>query len=80
MKKFFILFTVFAVLFATAGPLRADGDDKININLASAEELQTLARVGPVYAARIIDYREKNGPFEKPEDIMKVSGIGLKTY
>ena len=43
---------------------------KININTASAEELENLKQVGPNYAIRIIEYREKNGPFEKPEDIM----------
>jgi len=80
MKNFFILCTIFAVLLTAAGFLWADDEGKVNINTASAEELKTLVRVGPVYADRIIDYRENNGPFEKPEDIMNVSGIGPKTY
>jgi competence protein ComEA len=54
--------------------------DKININTASIEELVKLKRVGPKYAARIIEYRENNGPFEKSEDIIKVKGIGPKTW
>ena len=80
MKKFFVFLTVFAVLLTMIGPLRADDAEKININTASAEELETLVKIGPKYAERIIEYREKNGPFEKPEDIMQVSGVGPKTF
>ena len=80
MMKFLVLFTVFAVLLIMIVPIGADDTAKVNINTASAEELQTLVRVGPKYAARIIEYREKNGPFETPEEIMNVSGIGPKTF
>lgn len=53
---------------------------KININVASLDELTALKRIGPKYAQRIIDYRINVGPFEKPEDIVKVKGIGPKTF
>ena len=53
---------------------------KININKATVEELSTLERIGPSYAQRIVDYRNENGPFQKPEDIMKVRGIGIKAF
>lgn len=52
----------------------------IDINTASVDELASLKRVGKAYAERIVAYREANGPFKRPEDIMKVKGIGQKTY
>jgi len=58
----------------------AEEGEKVNINTASIEQLCTLKRIGPRYAERIVQCRETNGPFAKAEDIMKVKGIGLKTY
>ncbi len=52
----------------------------ININRASAEELDEIPGVGPSTAQAIIAYREENGSFRKKEDIKNVSGIGDKTY
>jgi competence protein ComEA len=53
---------------------------KVNINTADAAALDTLPRVGPAMAARIIDWREANGRFATIEDLMGVSGIGDKTF
>lgn len=52
----------------------------VNINTASAKELQSLEGIGEVKAARIIEYRETYGKFSSTRDILKVSGIGEKTY
>jgi len=55
-------------------------DAKININTATVSELQTLPRIGEQVARRIVEFREKNGAFKKIEELMKVKGIGEKTF
>src|SRR5438270_4517312 len=52
----------------------------VNINTASATEMTTLPGVGAKTAARIIEYRQKNGPFKKVEELMNVRGIGEKNF
>ncbi|WP_039767656.1 MULTISPECIES: helix-hairpin-helix domain-containing protein [unclassified Caldicellulosiruptor] len=53
---------------------------KININTASKEELKTLDRIGDKLAERIIEYRQKHGPFKSIEEIKNVNGIGDKIF
>jgi competence protein ComEA len=53
----------------------------VNINQASAQELaNALSGVGMAKAQAIVDYREMHGPFESIQDLVKVSGIGLRIY
>jgi len=54
--------------------------DVVNINTASAEELQKLDGVGPATAEKIISYREDEGKFSTPSDFQNVSGIGPATF
>ncbi|RME50024.1 MAG: helix-hairpin-helix domain-containing protein [Caldilineae bacterium] len=56
------------------------GGQKININTASAAELELLPGVGPTIARRIVDYRQANGNFTTIEALMDVKGIGQATF
>jgi len=68
MKKFLILILFVVCLFA-----------KVNINKATIKELDSLNGIGYKKAEAIIEFR-KTHPFKKIEDIMKVRGIGKKTF
>ncbi len=52
----------------------------VNLNVATAAELEVLPGVGPAMATRIVEYRQKNGAFKKIEDLMNVKGIGEKKF
>jgi competence protein ComEA len=52
----------------------------VNVNTANATELETLPGIGAATAARIVEYRQKNGPFKKLEELMNVQGIGEKSF
>jgi competence protein ComEA len=65
---------------SSSGSGNTQSQNLININTAGSEELQKLNGVGPVTAQKIIDYRERHGPFSRIEELMNVSGIGAKTF
>jgi competence protein ComEA len=52
----------------------------VNINTASAKDLEVLPGIGQKTAARIVEFRQKNGPFKKVEELMNVGGIGEKSF
>lgn len=86
-RKFLSLFAL-VVLMLGVPPLQAQspakGDAKpavmVNVNTATATELDALPGIGAATAARIVEYRQKNGPFKKVEELMNVQGVGEKSF
>ncbi|TFB88165.1 ComEA family DNA-binding protein [Cryobacterium algoricola] len=63
-----------------SGPAAGLPAVKVNLNRATAAELDALPRIGPAMAQRIVDYRSANGPFATIDDLRNVTGIGDKTF
>lgn len=72
---------VSTVSLNAAGKQAAAGGGKlVNINTADAGQLEKLPQIGPKMALRILDFRKSNGNFKRPQDLMKVKGIGEKIF
>ena len=56
------------------------GGALVDINRATADELQAIPGIGPVIAERIVAYRSENGPFRAVDELMQVAGVGEKTF
>ncbi|MEE8186003.1 MAG: helix-hairpin-helix domain-containing protein [Thermodesulfobacteriota bacterium] len=69
-----------AVISIIPGYSTVKAGEKININVATAKELQRLEGVGKAISKRIVEYREENGPFKDIEEVKKVKGIGKITF
>jgi competence protein ComEA len=82
MTQFRISFLALVALVASAmlGVSAMQPEDPININTATEEQLTELPRIGEVTAARIVKWREENGPFASTEELMNVQGIGERLY
>ncbi len=79
-KRILFLLLVTGIVLTFVPTSWAGETGKVNINTASVEEIAKLEKIGEKYAERIVQYRKEHGPFEKPEDITKVKGIGPKTF
>jgi competence protein ComEA len=67
---------------ATKPPVTATvvSTEVVNLNSATAAQIASLPGVGPKTAELVIQYRTKNGPFKKIEEVMNVRGIGEKSF
>ena len=83
----FVLATIFAaspraqaVPSKTDTPVVRPAGPIVNLNTATAIELEALPGIGAKVAARIVDYRQKKGPFKKIEELMNIQGVGEKSF
>ncbi len=79
----FVAAALLAALVLTTGPAFAAASapaGKINLNTATASQLEDLPGIGPALAARIVEHRQKNGAFKSVEDVMAVKGVGEKNF
>lgn len=75
----FALFALFALTLGLAAVPALAAEEVVNVNDADAGQLSLLPRIGPALAARIVEFRDENGKFSSPDDLMLVRGIGEKT-
>ena len=52
----------------------------VNLNTATAEELMKLPGIGEVMSRRVIEYRERGGPFRRPQDVIIIEGFSERKY
>ncbi len=71
-----ILLSLFVAMFMAGG--FAWAGDVVNINSATAKELQKVDGIGAKTAAKIVVYRDEHGPFKSVDELLKVKGIGKK--
>ena len=80
----FFLILGLAMGSVTAPAQQSGGDsntaEKVNLNTATAEQLESLPGIGPASAKSILEYREKVGKFNRIEEIINIKGIGEKKF
>ncbi|OGX05223.1 MAG: hypothetical protein A3G87_06395 [Omnitrophica bacterium RIFCSPLOWO2_12_FULL_50_11] len=72
----FLAFPIDMGFAQTANVSESSAMQKVNVNQATVEELQTVRGIGPALAERIVSYREANGKFKSVEELLAIRGIG----
>ena len=75
-----VLSLVLVPAAAMAQKAKSPSTEKVNLNTASVDQLETLPGVGPAMAKKIVEHRSKNGKFTKVEEILNIKGIGEKKF
>jgi len=80
MRRYKFIATVVVALLVLCLALAAPGfaDEMLNVNMATAEQLEEIKGVGEKTAKAIVEYREAHGPFASLDDLIQVKGIGEK--
>ena len=68
------------VLLLCVSATEGEETPKINLNTATFSQLDSLPGIGPVIAERILELRERSGPFQRIEDLLNIQGIGEKKF
>lgn len=71
----FLILMVFCGCVFLGSTLSFSGDSQLNLNTATAEQLEALPGIGPELAQRILEYRTQHGPFKNVEGLSNVKGI-----
>jgi competence protein ComEA len=77
---FVTLFAQDAAHRSSSAPATVSASAPVNLNTATAAQLDALPGIGKATAERIIEYRQKSGGFKKTEELMNVQGIGEKNF
>lgn len=82
-----VVILIFAMLAASCSsrieydpPIAAISADALNINTASADELERLPSIGPKTAESIVEFRTENGPFRRVEHLMLIRGVSERRF
>lgn len=74
-SSFLALLAIVAIGLSAAGAQKTPPLKPLDLNTATVEQLQQLPGVGPATAKAIVRFREKSGPFQRPEDLLAIHGI-----
>ncbi len=80
MVKSFLKAIVIVLMLTSLAYASNEAAEKVDLNTATVKDLAKLPGIGPKTAVKIVVYRKDNGGFKSIEELMKVKGVGVKTY